>query len=146
MGLQSLTEGRSNVSQEIATNMQVSHFFYVRSTITNWSINQRPKKGIFDPLNTLSVVRILSDRPIFTEGSNFVRKLTFFVFLDEFLSFRENSCTYIDKNWHECQAKLCLSYQTGKYKCLSFRLKLFHLNHRTPENRVVYGFSPKIRF
>ena len=146
MGSQSLTEGRSNVSQEIATNMQVSHFFYVRSAITNWSINQRPKKGIFDPLNTLSVVRILSDRPIFTEGSNFVRKLTFFVFLDEFLSFREHSCTNIEKNWHGCQAKLSISYQTGKCNFSSFCLKLFHLNNRTSENRVVWKFSSKIGF
>ena len=126
--------------------MQVSRFFSVASTISNWNINQRPRQAIFDALNTLSVVRTLSDLPIFSKCPNFCQKLTFFIILDEFLSLREHSCTNIDKNWHGCQAKLSISYQTGKCNFSSFCLKLFHLNNRTSENRVVWKFSSKIGF
>ena len=123
MGSQSLTKGRSDVSQEIATNMQVSHFFSVGSTISNWNINQRPRQAKFDALSTLSVVRTLSDLPIFSKCPNFCRKLTFFAFLEEFLSSRE----------HEVP----ISIKIGR------NVKLSRTYHIRPENANTYHFVSK---
>ena len=123
MGSQSLTKGRSDVSQEIATNMQVSRFFSVASTISNWNINQRPRQAIFDALNTLSVVRTLSDLPIFSKRPNFCRKQTFYAFLEEFLSSRE----------HEVP----ISMEIGR------NVKLSRTYHIRAENANIYRFVSK---
>ena len=123
MGSQSLTKGQSDVSQEIATNMQVSHFFSVGSTISNWNINQRPRQAKFDALSTLSVVRTLSDLPIFSKRPIFCRKLTFYAFLEEFLSSRE----------HEVP----ISIKIGR------NVKLSRTYHIRPENANTYHFVSK---
>ena len=126
--------------------MQVSHFFSVGSTISNWNINQRPRQAIFDALNTLSVVRTLSDLPIFSKCPKFRRKLTFFVFLEDFLSSREHKVTRFAENGPKYQAELNLSYQARKCPFLSFRLKLSHQNHQLPEKQILLKFWLKIQF
>ena len=125
--------------------MQVSHFFSVGSTISNWNINQRPRQAKFDALSTLSVVRTLSDLPIFSKCPKFRRKLTFFVFLEDFLSSREHKVTRFAENGPKYQAELNLSYQARKCPFLSFRLKLSHQNHQLPENQILLKFWAKIR-